>query len=335
MKVSVIIPIYNTQQYLRKCLDSLLNQTLDDFEIIMVDDGSTDNSAEIAKEYERNNGIIFRYVYKENGGQASARNIGINISLGDYLGFVDSDDWVSADYLEKLYLGCINNNAEISMCGIYRIWDNGLKKEFKSGFHKNGVYNNIEAVLTKTSFSPWNKLFKKDLFKGLRFPESMVYEDFAFIPQIIARAQQIYYISDKLYFYYWRAGSTINNNNIRNDQICAIEILEKSELSKYPIVLEVYNIREILCSYIWKMLSIDNKELVKKTINNILKKYSNISQNEYQYELGKIEYYFFKLILARKIRIAKFYIKIVKALRFLNQFFLKLDCNIRIFLRGQ
>ena len=119
-KVSIIVPVYNVEKYLKRCLDSLVNQTLKDIEIICVNDGSTDGSLAILNEYVRNDDRIV-VINQENSGQSVARNRGIDVAKGEYLGFVDSDDWVSEDYFERLHNSAIQNNAEIAVGGIIRL----------------------------------------------------------------------------------------------------------------------------------------------------------------------------------------------------------------------
>ena len=116
MKLSVIIPVYNTKNYIKECLDSVLNQTLEEIEIIVVDDGSTDGSADIIKEYAQNHPQKIKAFFKENGGQATARNLALQKSNGEYLGFVDSDDWIDSDMYEKMYKTAKEENADIVIC---------------------------------------------------------------------------------------------------------------------------------------------------------------------------------------------------------------------------
>lgn len=125
-KVSIIVPVYNVEKYLRKCIDSLVNQTLNDIEIICINDGSTDKSLKILKEYKNKDSRII-LLNQENSGQSVARNRGIEIAKGEYLGFVDPDDWIDLDYYEKLYNAAIGTNADIATAGIIRI--TGIKQK--------------------------------------------------------------------------------------------------------------------------------------------------------------------------------------------------------------
>ncbi len=164
-KISVIIPIYNTEKYLKKCLDSVKNQTYKNFEVIMVDDGSTDNSADICKEYEKNDSR-FKYFYKENGGEGSARNYGIKKAGNDYIAFIDSDDYVALDYFET-FEKYLSDNYDIVQCGMF-ICRGDKQNEYIAC---EGEYHNDEFIemILKRNFpiflfqTTTTKLYKRDL----------------------------------------------------------------------------------------------------------------------------------------------------------------------------
>lgn len=128
MKLSIIVPVYKVEQYLDKCVESILAQTFTDYEIILVDDGSPDNCGQMCREWERRDGRI-RTIHKENGGLSDARNAGIDIAKGDYIGFVDSDDYIKPDMFEVLVANLERNNADISMCGYMDVYANGVRKK--------------------------------------------------------------------------------------------------------------------------------------------------------------------------------------------------------------
>lgn len=133
-KVSIVVPIYNKEKYLQKCLDSILQQTLEDIQIILVDDGSTDESGETCREYEKNDPRVL-YIYKENGGTASARNIGLKHANGSYVGFVDADDWIERDMYEKMYNIAADYDADIVFCNVYQGENTKGKKVLETGLH--------------------------------------------------------------------------------------------------------------------------------------------------------------------------------------------------------
>ena len=175
--ISLVVPVYNVQEYLPECLDSLLGQSFAAIEIILVDDGSTDASAEICDRYAARDGRI-RVVHQQNAGVSKARNVGIRLARGKYLGFVDGDDWVDRDYCKRLYETLIDYRADISICSYYVARSRKTKPEAADG--KITIYDRKEAIrmlyedVRIRSFS-WNKLFRRELFDGIGFPEDRMY----------------------------------------------------------------------------------------------------------------------------------------------------------------
>ncbi len=212
-KISIIVPVYNTQNYLAKCFDSIARQTYSNIEVIIVDDGSTDSSPEMCDEW----GVKddrFMIIHQTNQGQAAARNRGIDTASGKYIAFVDSDDYVSDNLIEDLYLAISQNNADISLCGYYEYHKN---KTIVGGPMKNCVLNK-EAALEELikdkeikSF-PWGRLFDKKLFDGIRFPVGRNYEDLAINYRLFYKASIICAIDEQLYHYQIREGSMSFND---------------------------------------------------------------------------------------------------------------------------
>lgn len=172
--ISVIIPIYNVEKYLKKCIDSIINQTYKNLEIILVDDGSPDNCGKICDEYAKKDQRI-RVIHKKNGGLSDARNAGIDIAKGKYIAFVDSDDYVEKEYIEIMYKELKKNNVKIVQCGINKISDNEEIID-NYGYLKDELINSqriMEEKYTKYPISnvvAWNKLYDIDLFKNIRYP---------------------------------------------------------------------------------------------------------------------------------------------------------------------
>ena len=195
-KVSIIVPVYNVEKYLKRCLDSLVNQTLKDIEIICVNDGSTDGSLAILDEYVRNDDRIV-VINQENSGLSVARNNGIGVAKGEYLGFVDSDDWVSEDYFEKLHNSAIQNNAEIAVGGIIRLHRFNRRKFLT--FDKEIVTSDINLKFELCDMPEksyvWNKIYKSSKLKeiGLKFEEGIVFEDCIFTPQALFYFDKIFF----------------------------------------------------------------------------------------------------------------------------------------------
>lgn len=218
-KISVIVPVYKVENYLTRCVNSLLAQTWKDIEIILVDDGSPDNSGAICDEFAEKDPRV-KVIHKENGGLSSARNCGLTVASGDYIGFVDSDDYVLPEMYEKLYLALTENDAEISICSYsYIDEDSGqflpmnvpLKAEILS---RENAYSHLDVCIEGYSYyvTAWNKLYKKELFDGCLFAEGKLHEDEFFAHHIFAKCNKIAVIDDKLYMYMQRNGSITNAN---------------------------------------------------------------------------------------------------------------------------
>lgn len=212
--VSVIVPVYNTKEYLEQCFNSLRYQTLKDIEIIAIDDGSTDGSGTVCEAFASED-ARFRIIHKKNEGLSAARNDGLNIALADYILFVDSDDWVEPNLCEETYLTAIENNADIVVFQYYRYWKEQVT--MKDPFPKEGVVDK-EIVLTTfweyTSVVAWNKLYRKTLFNEIRYPIGRLCEDTAVAHLLVYNAETIYIINKYLYHHrVYRPGSIMNSKS--------------------------------------------------------------------------------------------------------------------------
>lgn len=208
--ISIIIPVYNMELYLDQCLNSIVNQTYSELEIILVNDGSTDNSLNIMKKYALED-KRFIIINQDNSGLSAARNIGIDSSHGEYVGFVDSDDWVESDMFECLLKALLENGADISCCGRYIVKDNYSVKSFY--LSKPYVFKNHEEAhkeLLKESIidsAMWDKLFKRELFNDIQMPVGEIYEDIAIIYKLFFKADKIVHIGQSEYYYRKRNNS--------------------------------------------------------------------------------------------------------------------------------
>lgn len=237
--ISIIVPIYKVEQYLRKSLDSIKNQTYKDFEVILVDDGSPDNSAAICEEYVSEDSR-FRLVRKENGGLSSARNAGIDNAKGEYITFVDSDDWIDEHYLERLYNLKIENNADIAVVDIMRYSEEkGFYKEDTCAPEGVHVFTGPEFVRLMNrskkqigNYAP-GKLFDKHLLPSGMYPIGKTYEDAFAIPYVVYGVSKVVYSSENLYFYLMRSDSIVHREYLSCDHIEAlIKIEEFAEKQK-------------------------------------------------------------------------------------------------------
>ncbi|WP_297633617.1 glycosyltransferase [uncultured Clostridium sp.] len=220
--ISIIVPIYNVENYLGKCIESIISQTYENIEIILVNDGSTDSGLEICEKYEKSDKRI-KIVDKKNGGLSDARNYGIDVAKGEYLVFIDSDDFVSNDYIEYLYEMVKEHNAKISVCSFYEYFENGEKKPIGSANENEPIRllndeEAIETILYQKLFdhSAWGKMYNKELFKERRFPKGKLYEDIAIMYEILNEAKKIVFGPERKYFYLIRKSSIMNESfNIR------------------------------------------------------------------------------------------------------------------------
>ena len=210
--VSVIVPIYDVEQYLKRCLDSLVNQTFQEIEILCVNDGSPDQSQKIVDEYVCCYTTKVKSLIKPNGGLADARNYGLDHAQGEFVAFIDSDDWVELTMIEEMYQLAISRNADIVVCDAQYVYDSG-RKQFVSGgeFKEGNARSNPEII--KIINSAWNKLYKRSLFDDVRFPKGLWYEDLGCIPIILAKAKNIVKIDKIFYHYFQREGSIMHTES--------------------------------------------------------------------------------------------------------------------------
>lgn len=207
--ISVIVPVYNVEKYLHQCIDSIINQTYKNLEIILVDDGSTDNSGKICDEYKSKDNRI-TVIHKKNGGLSDARNAGLKVAKGEFIAFADSDDWLDQNIYNELITSLINNDADISACNIAFAYDN--KTEISSISLSKSIFNSEEAInqlICGTGFCAvaWNKLYKKTCINNMTFEVGKTHEDEFFTYKVLSNAEKLVFINKPLYFYRQRTTS--------------------------------------------------------------------------------------------------------------------------------
>ena len=210
-KISVIMPIYNAEKYLEKCLDSLVNQTYKELEIICVNDGSKDSSQNIINKYKKKYKNIVS-IEKENGGQASARNLGLKKATGEYISFIDSDDYVHKNLFDSLKTK-INKDYDIIMFDYKIVYPDG-KEESKNCMNPVDKDNvTCEEYLLSQIVAPWNKVYKKEYLEkcDFAFPEGIIYEDYAAMPPLVLNKPKMAYVGKALYYYVQSDSSTTRN----------------------------------------------------------------------------------------------------------------------------
>ncbi len=218
IKVSIVVPVYNVEQYLRTCLDSLTGQTLKDIEIICVNDGSTDDSLNILKEYaDKDSRIVI--INQENQGISGARNSAIKIAKGEYIGFVDSDDWVDLNFFKPLYDAAVQNNCDIAAGGIAWNRTEGELDFVDISFKHSKVYTETadKYKITKVAKAAyvWNKIYKRDLFEKLKleFEPGRCYEDMMFSHRILHESGRLVTVPNVFYHYRLNPLSTVNTDS--------------------------------------------------------------------------------------------------------------------------
>lgn len=248
--LSVIVPVYNTKNYLKKCITSILNQTFTDFELILVNDGSTDGSELLCNEFaEKDKRIIF--LNKSNEGLSSARNYGIKKAKGIYLSFIDSDDWIEKEMFRILISDLTNYNADIAGCNMYKVYEDGRR------FYKNEIVFTEECVkvyydkdVLKTFyklFSVCNKIFKRTLFDNILFPEGKIYEDARTMYLLAAKANIATFSSYNGYNYLQRSTGitgSFNRNNYLDKVLVWDELYEYMKVylpEELPYIIERKN----------------------------------------------------------------------------------------------
>lgn len=213
-KISIIVPVYKVEKYLKRCVDSILKQTYPYFELILVDDGSPDTCPAMCDEFaEQDNRIIV--IHKNNGGLSDARNAGLNIATGEYIGFVDSDDYIAPQMYEVLLKRLLNDSADMAICNYARVDESCKKIENtmflqpaqNKCFEQNEFINELLQPYGGYFVVAWNKLYKKEIFDTLRFPFGKQHEDEFVIHHVIAKSKKITCVEDELYFYLQREGS--------------------------------------------------------------------------------------------------------------------------------
>lgn len=280
--ISVIIPVYNVEKYIHTCIDSIISQTYKNIEIILVDDGSEDNSGHICDVYAKSDSRI-KIIHKENGGLSDARNVAIDIARGDFITFVDSDDFVETDYVEYLYKLISKYSADLSICNISKIFEG---KESKKQIISNDIqtqYNAQEALSDmmyqkKFDTSACAKLYRTELFKEIRYPKGKYYEDLATEYKLFSKCNKIVHGSLIKYYYLIRKNSiTTSEFSIKRMELIDIaeEMLDFIS-TKYPDIKKSAISRYVSANFQILLQAPKEKDQFKaekKRIINNIKKY--------------------------------------------------------------
>lgn len=286
-KVSVIVPFYNVEKYIEKCLSSLINQTLEEIEIILVNDGSQDDSEKIVKQFQEKYPNKVKYYEKPNGGLGDARNFGINYATGEYIAFLDSDDYIEPTMYEEMYEKAKQENADMVECDFW--WEYPDKKREDIGT----TYSNQKEMLYKARVVAWNKLIKTEIYKNhqeARFSVGLRYEDVEGFYKILPYINKTASVRKCFIHYIQRQGSISNTQNKRNEEIFTVldnvitYYKENGLYDEFQKELEYIYARYLLCSSFLRIVKIKDKtikkELLNKTWNNLNTKFPNWKQNK-------------------------------------------------------
>ena len=285
--ISVVVPIYNVEKYLERCIKSIINQTYEKIEIILVDDGATDKSGKICDDYKKMDTRI-KVIHKKNGGLSDDRNAGLKIAKGKYITFIDSDDFIDKTFIKTLYEMCKENNAQISQCKFRKVgYENfNIKQESEEAkietIIKTGkeMFYDIYTGNHMIYIVAWNKLYKKSLFKGIEYPKGKINEDEATTYKLFYKAKKVAITNQVLYNDVYRKNSIMNQkyNIKRLDSLWALEerikfLKEKNEKQLLQLT-EIFYAKELMRNYAKVKKYIENSKDIQK---DLLKKHRKMS----------------------------------------------------------
>ena len=286
--ISVIVPVYNVEKYINKCVDSIINQTYKDLEIILVNDGSLDNGAKICDDYAVEDSRI-KVIHKKNGGLSDARNVGIDVATGIYIMFVDSDDYIEINMVELMHSRILTDKSDMVLCNFKFVNENGesdVKKNMSSPI-RNEILTKEQAQgkLCADNYYyyvvAWNKLYKKKLFDEIRFPYGKIHEDEFIVHLIINKCETISYMDDFLYNYLQRSDSIMHENySVKNLDAAEAFILRTKlyystgyyKLASHSLLFSVYVMNDGYNKLDnTKKINCDKFSYLKENYNNIYK----------------------------------------------------------------
>ena len=288
--ISIIVPVYNVKEYLDKCIESIVNQTYENIEIVIVDDGSSDGSEIKCDEWKKRDSRVV-VIHQENRGISAVRNTGIQNAHGVYVCFVDADDYIAVDMVERLYCALIDNSVDIAICGYYECIDDKLIKHFYRSKKMIDPKDYFESIFEGHQIGsyPWNKIYKRELFSDVAYPVGQKYEDVSTTYKLICKCKKIAVITDCLYYYVRHEGSITKSINSKNmwDLINAITEREEYIKSEYPVFnTKVHNQKTSIYISNWNQLAkINNKKYesdMKILRTYIMKNYRKVTSKKYK-----------------------------------------------------
>lgn len=309
--ISIIVPIYNAEKYLNKCIDSIINQSKKELEIILINDGSTDNSETIIKKY---NDKRIKYFKNKNQGIGKTRNFGIEKATGKYIMFLDSDDFLELNACEKMFEKAEKDKLDIVICDYYRYFDNGKKEEVKLPNFKNSSLKDNPNIICE-HLSPWAKIYKTDLLKNnnIKFVENLKYEDAPFVIEALDCAKKIGKVNLPLNYYviHEKSETTVRDERVF-DIIKIIDIIRKYTKSKKYLKEKIDKLTvRIITNYTIQQRMQEDKNIGIRFINeafSYLKKEVPDYKNNKYYENRS----FLKRTIEKNMLLTKIYVKLYK-----------------------
>lgn len=279
IKLSIVAAVYNLEEYLPRCLNALVNQTMQDIEILCVDDGSTDSAPQIIEEYKKKYPDKIKTFHKKNGGEFTTRNYGLERATGEYVTFVDTDDWVEPTWAEKLYNSAKQNNADLAVCGFERI---DLKTNKVVATNMINFGNTVKEINPKDDYllfinpAPWNKVYKREKIKDLRFLPFRGFNDTMFLASCYTKMNKIAFVPEVLYHYYLRYDSqihSVNKQDVNNLKKYLLEVkklyIESNKYEEMKYVLDTFAFLHLGTSVMYRVSydkSVNMKKMLKETI---------------------------------------------------------------------
>lgn len=293
-KLSIVAAVYNLEKYLPRCLDSLVNQTLEEIEILCVDDGSTDSAPQIIDEYANKYPNKVKAFHKKNGGEFTTRNYGLERATGEYVTFVDTDDYVELNWAEKLYNAAKENNADMAVCGFERIDLNTGKVVSTNMTHFGKCVkeiNNEDDFMLFINPAPWNKIYKLEKVKDLKFLNFRGFNDMIFLTSSYTKIEKIAFVPNVLYHYFLRYDSqihSVNKQDVENFKRYLLELknlyIKEDKYEEMKYILDLMAFIHLGTSVMYRASydkSINTRKMIKETIKYLDDNFSTWRKSPY------------------------------------------------------